>query len=158
MAKEKSSPTNLDERLADFTDQILSNKPADDTQDLDPMEKTVNWLGQTMQPQPPERITKERIWSRLSVEWHKTGIENQKETPVWRSSRKDQRTFVLRFAIGLTIVVIIALLLTPSLPVSLPGTAGKADIRIAAGAIVIIILIGTILWRHRQDKNSRRKP
>ncbi|HEY75222.1 MAG TPA: hypothetical protein G4O00_03450 [Thermoflexia bacterium] len=132
-----------DERLAAYTDQLLSGLPSEDRP---PLADAVDILARTLSWQEVPAGVRIRLRQRLAVEWERQHRRRPWGVPVWRPWRR-----LLWVAAGLTLVGALAvLILSPTARTELSatsvGTAG-GKVLLALGVAALLLLIVFLLRR-----------
>ena len=157
MNKDKSQEQQLDNQLAEFTDQVLSdwnelNMQESTAQDeLADLQKTVLRLKSAAQKARAGAEADERIRSRLMLEWNKA---RQAERAAKKRFNWSWNLNVPRLALvgGFAVLVLIGVVtLLP--PATTPLTATADSSRPWSLFLILagIIIIAFILWRNRHD-------
>jgi anti-sigma-K factor RskA len=151
MNKEESEKL-LDDQLAEFTDQVLSDGNemfSQETDEMAELQKTVIRMKSAAQAAHADSEAKARIRSRVMMEWKKT--QQAKQTTAkrfnwnWNMPR-------LAFASGLAILILIGVVtLLPPTTTPLTATADGSHPWSPFLVIAGIIIIVYILWRNRHD-------
>ena len=169
----QNSHTNrqLDDQLAEFTDQLLDKKiPLDlwetDSQDqtLLELQKTVARLAQAFADEPIDESVAQRIKSSLTSEWKKVGNEDTKASlwsqwqqnitkklSHWRPARNRKAVYAFAF-VSLTAIVIVAVFF-PNLvrDQNLTGTAlGESFPFLALLIFAVVIGLVYLFIRNRR--------
>jgi len=155
MNKDNSQEQQLDNQLADFTDQVLSGEneatlQASTTLDeLIELQKTVLLMKSAAEKARTDSEASARIRSRLLTEWKKT---QQAERAT--SKRFNWKWTMPRLALagGFAVLVLIGVVTllpksTTPLTATAEGSRPWSPFLILAG----IIIIAVILWRNRHD-------
>jgi MYXO-CTERM domain-containing protein len=159
---------SLDDRLAEFADQVLSGQmssPAgldDEDEEMRSLAQMVMRLDRAIGSDQPSPEMAERVRARLTLEWQKTH-PNVKATAAehgwWQrftqrapSSHRQQQVFAFAL-VAVTVVVLTIVMLSPlSGGGTLSGTAeGGGSVPILA-AVLGMVLLGALFWL------SRRRP
>ncbi len=154
----KSSNPIQDERLARFTDQLLSDDRQTETSNDDlerddewmPLEETVSLLKHTLKDQLPDPQMKERIRGRLRNEWPTLGVQKSAGS-FWDRFRVfwGQRQVQLA-AVSLAAVFFFGFILfSPLLGTALPAAA-QEDISTAVLVLGLIVLSLIVVWLTRR--------
>lgn len=142
----------IDDRLADFTDRLLSGDSLrsgeldDSTIELEQLQRTVCRLHHAYPPCDVDPAMENRIRSRMLSEFRRNmpGIVNTSRKS-WLSPRTLQWGLVVTTAV---ILIVILGLLPSDAPVT-PGAAGTKPIWIPL-IVFLGFFIGVIIWRFRK--------
>jgi hypothetical protein len=166
--KSSSQPKTLDDKLAEFADQVLNGQVSPlagldgEDEEMRTLAQTVMSLSEQFDSDQPDSEMAERIKARLLTEWHRTNPVVQTAAPNLRwwqkllasrpSSYGQQQA--LTFALAVIIVVIlVAVLLSPlSMDGTLPGTAEMGEGALIVALLLGAVLVGALFWF------SRRRP
>jgi LPXTG-motif cell wall-anchored protein len=146
----------LAERLSEDTDRILAGEAPGESC-LTGMEEregelrtTIERLARVIPARQPGADMRNRIRARLTVEWDATGPGSRQTTNGWRSPLTKKWTTLAWGAIGVVLLVLAGLLVTPEV---LPAQTGAAQLQ-AGGLVIGIVLLGIIAliiwrWKHK---------
>lgn len=166
--KSSSQPENLDDKLAEFADQVLNGQVSplagldDEDEEMRTLAQTVMRLNEQFDSDQPGSEMAERIKARLITEWHRTNPVVQTAAPKLRwwqkllqnrpSSYGQQQVFPFALA-AIVVVVLVAVLLSPlSMDGTLPGTAEMGESALIIALLLGAVLVGALFWF------SRRRP
>lgn len=154
----------LDDRLADFTDQLFSGQEpelAGDDSELRQLQEAVLHLYQAQPEKRPSAAMQARIAARLAQRLRQqqrevkgqTGVQPPgwwqklwKRPSAWQSTRGRQRWRVAALVASLAAVLLLSLPLLSEPGSSLPGTAVGNQSSGFVAAIVIVALAGGFIW------------
>ena len=144
----------IEERLADFTDKVLSGKtpveqPGEDLE-LAGLAKTVEKIKSMVDRDVPDPLLAHRIDTRLKKSWQLDHAKSEKKTGFWQkilSMRLVSRPW-FQLASVAALLVIILLFVFPDRLGNLPATAAQNPglvfgLVIGLAAVIIIILVVT---------------
>jgi hypothetical protein len=153
--KPSKSATEIDEELAEFTDHILSDRQAEESEleELRSLQGTISRL-KTVVKDPPQ-ASMQRIEKRLVGEWHQRRDLAEKKSAAWQKfipgsgawKNQPQQRWVLGSALIAFFLIVffifpIEQLFTPALQ----ATAGQAGQYPLALFIIAITLVIGLLW------------
>ncbi|GAP13660.1 hypothetical protein LARV_01415 [Longilinea arvoryzae] len=160
----------LDEKLAEFTDQLLNQErgealpPLAEEENLQQLQETVVQLKQSGLSDHPEVQFSARLFSVLQREWKRFG---PKPGPVRNSSSPDQpepfgqirntlrkitETWGRQIVFGLTALMLLVLLFLPK-DVPLTGSSGTSTGLLPVEWIVGVFCIGLLIWLLSKKQN-----
>ena len=150
-----------EERLAEFTDQVLSNgsSQTDSTEDpeLARLEETVLRLKSTLEADQPDPALQQRVKNRTRVAWQ--GELKKSRSQKARPSLLEQlrRVFnsigqrpALQWVLVAAVVLLVISLGLPSLSGGLEATALNGNLGLWVVLFVVVIGIGLYLWLTRK--------
>ena len=156
----------LDDQLAEFTDQLLDQKIPLDLPEMDSQEQTLLELKETVArlaiafgDETIDEAAAQRIESNLKREWQKMGATESKVKPrqpwwqgisaklsQWKPARNQKRAYTLALASLTTIVIVVSLsVFFPEImnDPNLPGTALGESFPFPA-LIIFAVIIGLV--------------
>src|SRR5688572_402289 len=153
-AKPYKPENQIDEKLAEFTDHLLTDQPveeADVNDQLRSLEHTVSLLKAAVKESPPED-TMMRIEKQLINEWHKNQNIPEKKLSFWKKFRPSfpvwrnqlQRWPVLALALIVFFLIVIfpvTLIITPNIQASAGSTNQYQEVLLIIAAILVIGLL-----------------
>jgi hypothetical protein len=163
-------PSDLDEKLAAFTDRALSSrpdepvKPAPQDPELFALEQTVLQLKKTFENEMPEAEVAQRIRARLEREWRVERQQAQTKTSPEDSGLRGllkrfnqlskvqrQRTLAFGFALACVVLLVGLVVFTPMYEQPSTGAAGMATEWLPITLGIIILAIVAIVWLVRHN-------
>ncbi len=160
---------NLDDRLAEYTDRLMSMEKVEDSglSEQDPelrsLQEMVGRLKRVLTEKQPSAATNLRLRANLIAAWRKNNPKIQRETagrPGWLESilrymrGTTQRNVSLRLAFVTAIILLVIAYFTPTIGSALTGTAGIegswVPVAIAMGVVVVVGLIVFLVSRFRR--------
>jgi hypothetical protein len=161
---------HLDEQLASFTDELLNTKDSRppqlsaDNKELRDLQEIVLLLKRTTEANHPTREAHLDIHDKLTSEFNQLTIEDPKTHSFTTRAVKEfkklfspykspQRRGSFVFVIAITIIIVIAFFISPTVDQSVSGTARWTGDLIPAALVVFVAAIGAIiLWNRRRKK------
>ncbi len=141
-----------DDRLADFTDRLLAGEIEQDAAGREPepelaqMQETLRRMRQVFPPLETDIAMRNRIRSRLAIEWHRNSF------PVRDAKRNfipARRIWSLALAISTVAMIVLLVTFLPLEQTGISGAAGTGTVLIAL-AIFIVVIAVLIIWQLRK--------
>lgn len=156
----EQDPKPIDDKLAEFTDQILAAGEPDRVplNGVDPelaaLQQTVIRLKEAVESERPDPALARRISRRLSSEWRRQQVDQPRRKRLgWLDSGSMRQPQFARLALALTMLAIVALVVfsTGAPPPALPGAAGSSA---PAPALILTAAVaaGVLLYLLRSKK------
>jgi hypothetical protein len=160
--KPTSQPNSLDDKLAEFADQVLGGQvpPAagldDEDEEMRLLAHMVMRLNEEFSADQPSSEMAERIKARLVTEWHKSDLGKQEmtsRTQWWQgiaqgraSSYRQQQVFTFAL-VAITVIVLVVVMVSPlSTDGTLTGTAGIEGSILLPVLLLGAVLLGVLVW------------
>jgi hypothetical protein len=148
---ERVDVQRLEERLSEATDRILAGeRPGEGTypgmeEQFRSYRAMVERLARLFPARQPDADLRNRIRARLTAEWNVSGPGSGQAGNGWRSSMRNRRVILTWGVVGVRILLLAGLWITPEL---LPAPTGAAGVQTGALVIGIVLLgiIALVLW------------
>lgn len=146
----------LEERLADFTDQLMDGEmPADGRasvpdQAFEELRETVARARRGFQARQPDPTLRNRIRARLAAEWRKSGPQVQTEKKGWILPEKKKQLFVLRLTMVMAALAVLAGFVAPKVDGVLSGASQNKGAALIIVGVVLVILVLVLFWSPRK--------
>lgn len=163
--KPTSQNNDLDDKLAEFADQVLggqephSTNPGNEDEEMRSLAQIVMLLDEEFSSDQPSPDMADRIKSNLVTEWHRSnpGMQAASSSKRWwqrltsgrASGYKQQQLFTFAF-IAVMVVVLMVVMVSPSADGALSGAAEGGGGILLPVLLLGAVLLGVLVWLLRR--------